>query len=112
MHPFSLWSAPLRGLAIAAAGFLLLCATDPARADSDRPPVILDTQSGIHDGKSGVVLQNAPLVRQPMVPAQPTATLTDMTPQAQQPIVVSPYIELPGARDRRPVYRQRSTSGQ
>jgi hypothetical protein len=57
-------------------------------------------------------LQNAPLARQPMVPAQPTATLPDMTPQAQQPIVVAPYIELPGGSDRRPVYRQRPTSGQ
>jgi hypothetical protein len=112
MHPLSFFSAHLRELAIAVAGSLFLCLTGPARADSDRPPVVLDTQTGIHDGKSGVVLQNAPLARQPMVPAQPMATLTDMTPQAQQPIVVSPYIELPGGRDRRPVYRQRPPSGQ
>jgi len=91
---------------------LLAAAVSPALADTDRPPVVLDTQTGIHDGRSGVILQNAPLARQPIVPAQPTAALPDMTPQAQQPIVVAPYIELPGGSDRRAGYRQRPTSGQ
>jgi len=108
----SLFSVPGRWLAVAVAGSLFAAALSPALADSDRPPVILDTQTGIHDGKSGVILQNAPLTRQPMVPAQSTATLPDMAPQAQQPIVVAPYIELPGGSDRRAVYRQRPTSGQ
>lgn len=112
MHLASLFSASARWLAIAVAGSLLAAAATPALADSDRPPVVLDTQTGIHDGRSGLVLQNAPLARQPMVPAQSTATLQEMAPQAQQPIVVAPYIELPGGPDRRAVYRQRPSSGQ
>lgn len=112
MRPLSLLSAPVVGLAVAAAGLLFVAAASPARAGSDRPPVVLDTQTGIHDGSSGMVLQNAPLVREPMVPAQPAAALTEMTPPAQQSIVVSPYIELPNGRDRRAAYRQRSASGQ
>lgn len=60
--------------------------------------VVLDTQTGIHDGRSGVVLQNAPLSRAPMVPAQqlPTLQPSDVT-DGQPPIVVAPYIALPGA---------------
>lgn len=109
MHPVSLLSSLARVPAVAAAGLLLLAAAGSAHADSDRPPVVLDTQTGIHDGKSGMVLQNAPLVRQPMVPA---ATLTDVAPQGQPPIIVSPYIELPGGSDPRAVYRQRPAPGQ
>ena len=60
--------------------------------------VVLDTQTGIHDGKSGLVLQNAPLSRAPMVPAQqlPTLEQSDST-SGQPPIIVEPYIALPGA---------------
>jgi hypothetical protein len=111
MHLISFFSAPARSLA-AAAGLSIAVVASPVLADSDRAPVVLDTQTGIHDGRSGLVLQNAPLARQAMVPTQPTATLPEMAPQAQQPIVVAPYIELPGASDRRAVYRPRPAAGQ
>lgn len=60
-----------------------------------------DTQSGIHDGKSGIVLQNAPLSRAPIVaPAQP-APMTELpsgsTMGSTAPMVVIPYIEVPGS---------------
>jgi hypothetical protein len=73
----------------------VIALSQPAFADSDRQPLILDSKTGIHDGQSGVVLQNAPLVREPMVAAQPTAALSEFAPQGQAPIIVSPYIALP-----------------
>lgn len=94
---------------------LLLAQAFPAFAGSDRQPVILDTQTGIHDGRSGVVLQNAPLVHQPMVAAQPTASLQEFAPQQQPAIIVAPYVELPvgaSAAVARPVLRPRAGSGQ
>lgn len=66
----------------------------PVLAAPSAQPVILDTQTGIHDGQSGIVLENAPLVREPMVPAQSLPAPTELAPQGQQPIVVSPYIDL------------------
>lgn len=68
-------------------------------ATADGPPVVLDTQTGIHDGQSGLVLQNAPLSREPMVPMQQLAAPAQPDPAAangQPPIVVAPYIALPG----------------
>lgn len=79
---------------LAASGLVALMFAVPAFAGAEREPVILGTQTGIHDGKSGVVLQNAPLSRQPMAP---TERLSELAPQAQPPIVVSPYVEIPGA---------------
>ncbi len=67
-----------------------------AFAASSGQPVILDSQTGIHDGQSGMVLQNAPLVREPMVPAQSLPAATELAPQGQPPIIVSPYIDLSG----------------
>jgi hypothetical protein len=69
--------------------------SQPALADSDRKPVILDTQTGIHDGQSGVVLQSAPLGRTPIVSATDVAAPGELAPQTQPAIVVSPYIALP-----------------
>jgi len=70
--------------------------------------IVLDTQTGIHDGQSGVVLQNAPLSHEPMVPAQqlPTLEQTD-SGSGQPPIVVSPNIELSGANGPAPAPRPR-----
>jgi hypothetical protein len=60
--------------------------------------IVLDTQTGIHDGQSGIVLQNAPLSSAPMVPAQQLPTLDPQDASGgQPPIVVAPYIALPGA---------------
>ncbi|WP_027213606.1 hypothetical protein [Burkholderia sp. WSM2232] len=67
-----------------------------AASSNTRKPVILDTQSGISDGQSGTVLQTAPLSRQPIVEAQPIASPAELAPNSSVPIVVAPYIELPG----------------
>jgi hypothetical protein len=58
--------------------------SQPAFADSDREPLILDTRTGIQDGQSGVVVQSAPLARASIV-----------SQQSQPTIIVSPYIGLP-----------------
>ncbi|AWY60982.1 hypothetical protein GNZ24_25195 [Burkholderia thailandensis] len=68
-----------------------------AGSDSARAPLILDTQSGIHDGKSGIVLQNAPLSRAPIVAQAQPATMTELPPGSTQPMVVIPYIEVPNS---------------
>jgi hypothetical protein len=76
---------------------LAIAVSQPALAGSDRQSLILDTQTGIDDGHSGLVLQNAPLIGEPMVPAQPAAAMTEFAPQGQPPIIVSPYIALPSS---------------
>lgn len=79
-----------------AAGFALMGIASYALADGQ--PLVLDTQTGIHDGQSGIVLQNAPLSQAPMVPAQQLPTLQQLdSTGGQPPIVVAPYIALPGA---------------
>jgi hypothetical protein len=61
--------------------------------------IVLDTHTGIHNGRSGLVLQNAPLSSAPMVPAQQLPTLEQSdSGSGQPPIVVAPYIALPGAQ--------------
>lgn len=60
--------------------------------------IVLDTRSGIHDGQSGLVLQNAPFSQAPMVPAKRLPTIDPVDAGAEQtPIIVAPYIALPGA---------------
>ena len=66
-----------------------------AFAQAGGRPLILDTQTGIHSGAGGTVLQTAPLNGSGLVPAPPMATLPELPQQDQQTIVVSPYIELP-----------------
>lgn len=63
-----------------------------ANAQADGPPLILDSQRGINDGKPGVVLQNAPLGSQQMVPMQ---QLGGIAPP-QQPYIVAPYVDASG----------------
>lgn len=76
---------------------------------ADGPPVVLDTQTGIHDGQSGIVLQNAPLSRAPMVQAQQLPTPTELNATTSgSPIVVAPYIELPGENGAAPESRLRN----
>lgn len=88
----------------AAAGCILAAVSPYALADG--PPVVLDTQTGIHDGHSGIVLQNAPLSRVPMVQAQQLPTPTELNAtNADSPIVVAPYIALPGANGAAPAPR-------
>ncbi|QCP48821.1 hypothetical protein FAZ95_06240 [Trinickia violacea] len=99
----------LRVLPAACAALLLVSLN--ASAQSNGKPLVLDTESGINDGQSGLVLQTAPLSRQPMVAAKPTATPSELQPDSSQPIVVAPYINLPvgGASAPRPVYRPKSS---
>jgi len=87
-----------RSAAVIALSLLATCATSSvfAASSNTRKPVILDTQSGISDGQSGTVLQTAPLSRQPIVEAQPIATPAELAPNSSVPIVVAPYIEMPG----------------
>ncbi len=97
------------------AGFALMGIAFNAAADGQ--PLVLDTQTGIHDGQSGIVLQNAPLSSAPMVPARQLPTLQQLdSASGQPPIVVSPYIALPGAGGTAPAtgtgYRMRPGSRQ
>jgi hypothetical protein len=92
-------------MVIGAAASCVFAAVSPY-AMADGPPVVLDTQTGIHDGQSGIVLQNAPLSRAPMVPAQQLPTPTELNATSgDQPLVVAPYIALPGANGAAPASR-------
>lgn len=95
-------------LPVGAAACLLLAAFS-SQAFADGPPVVLDTQTGIHDGQSGIVLQNAPLSRAPMVPMQQLPAPTELNAtSADAPIVVAPYIALPGPNGEMPASRIRN----
>lgn len=88
---------PRLRIAVGAAMCLALAGI-ASRAMADGQPLVLDTQTGIHDGQSGLVLQNAPLSREPMVPMQQLPTPSQMnTTSGAPPIVVAPYIALPGS---------------
>lgn len=64
---------------------------------ADGPPLILDSQTGVHGGQSGVILQSAPFSHEPMVPAQQLPTPQQLnTTSGEPPIIVAPYIALPG----------------
>jgi hypothetical protein len=85
---------------ITAAASMLLApmfvASTAFAASSGGQPLILDTQHGISDGQSGIVLQNAPLSQQPIVQATPAAQPTQLQPyNSSTPIYVAPYINLP-----------------
>ncbi|TPQ44136.1 MULTISPECIES: hypothetical protein [Cupriavidus] len=84
-----------------AATALLLAAASSAIAapPSTSQPLILDTQGGIHDGKSGGTgLQTAPPSRRGAAGGQPYMAPEASQPNgaAQYPIIVAPYIEVPG----------------
>ncbi|GAB7536117.1 hypothetical protein AB4851_21595 [Burkholderia sp. 22PA0099] len=68
----------------------------------ERPPVVLDTQTGIHDGRSGTVLQTAPLNPAPIVEPAQIRQPAELQQNNQVPVVVAPYIRLPAT----PGYRQ------
>ncbi|MGA7816749.1 hypothetical protein [Caballeronia sp.] len=84
----------LCGALFLACGFVVL----GALAQAGGQPLVLDTQTGIHGGSAGTVLQTGPLTGSGMVQARTLATLPEL-PQNQQTIVVSPYIEVqPGGQ--------------
>lgn len=69
-----------------------------AASSTSRPPLILDTQSGISDGQSGTTLQTAPLSNKRIVQAQPIASPEELpSNNGSQPYIVAPYIQVPGA---------------
>ena len=70
-----------------------LCGSQVALAKPGGEPLVLDTQTGIHSGVSGTVLQSGPLGGPGMVPM---ATLPELPQQGEPPIVVSPYVEYSG----------------
>lgn len=88
-------------LKAAAIVMLLAAASSTAFAapPSDSRPLVLDTQSGISDGKrGGTELQTAPLSPRGAPGSQPA-----MAPEAAQyPLVIAPYIEVPGNGPRPP----------
>jgi len=86
---------PIKCAATAALWLVLGLTALDAFAQAGGRPLILDTQTGIHSGAGGTVLQTAPLNGSGLVPARPLATLPELPQQDQQTIVVSPYIELP-----------------
>lgn len=85
---------PIKCVAMAALCLALSLPTLDAFAQAGGQPLILDTQSGIHSGAGGTVLQTGPLNGPGMVPARPMATLPELPQQDQQTIIVSPYIDL------------------
>jgi hypothetical protein len=76
-----------------------LCVAQAAFAKPGGEPLILDTQTGIHSGTSGTVLQTAPLNSSGMVQMD---TLPGSPQQEQPPIIVSPYVEYPNGQNATP----------
>jgi len=81
-------------VATAALWFLSGLTALDALGQAGGQPLVLDTQTGIHSGAGGTILQTGPLNGSGMVPARPMATLPELPQQDQQTIIVSPYIEL------------------
>jgi hypothetical protein len=77
-------------------GVVLICSamTADAFAQAGGRPLILDTQTGIHSGAGGTVLQTGPLNEPGMVSARPLGALPEAPQQGQQTIFVSPYIDV------------------
>jgi hypothetical protein len=63
-------------------------------------PLVLDTQTGIHSGVSGTVLQSGTLGGPGMVPMQ---TLPGLPQQAEPPVIVSPYVDFSSGQRTVPV---------
>jgi len=85
---------PVKYVATAALWFLSGLTALDALGQAGGQPLVLDTQTGIHSGAGGTILQTGPLNGSGMVPARPMATLPELPQQDQQTIIVSPYIEL------------------
>jgi hypothetical protein len=73
-------------------------------------PLVLDTQTGIHSGAGGTVLQTGPLTSHEMVQA-PSLPAVQGSSQENQPIIeVTPYIGVPQQGGRSTVNPSRVTS--
>jgi hypothetical protein len=85
--------------AVARVGLIAAVMTWASASALAGQPLILDTQRGISDGQSGLVLQNAPLSHEPMVQAaHPPGEGAD----SSQPYIVAPYVEVQGGGGGRP----------
>ncbi|MGU7785360.1 hypothetical protein [Burkholderia sp. PU8-34] len=67
-----------------------------AYATAATQPLVLDTQRGIQDGKSGLLLQTAPLSSEPIVEPAKMRAPAEQTPGTSIPLFVAPYINVPG----------------
>ncbi|RQR48544.1 hypothetical protein DIE18_37480 [Burkholderia sp. Bp9125] len=76
------------------AGALLVHALAGYAATATQP-LILDTQRGIQDGKGGLLLQTAPLEREPIVAPATMRTPVEQAPNSSVPVFVAPYIQVP-----------------
>ena len=85
---------PVKYVASAALWLVSCLTTLDALGQAGGQPLVLDTQTGIHSGAGGTILQTGPLNGSGMVPTRPMATLPELPQQDQQTIIVSPYIEL------------------
>ncbi|WP_165092020.1 MULTISPECIES: hypothetical protein [unclassified Caballeronia] len=85
---------PIKCVATAALCLVSGLAALGAFAQAGGQPLILDTQTGIHSGAGGNVLQTGPLNGSGMVPARALPTLPELPQKDQQTIIVSPYIDL------------------
>jgi hypothetical protein len=75
------------------------------QAEPARQPLVLDTQTGIHDGKSGIVLQNAPLSRAPIAAPAQMASPAELAPNSTVPLIVAPYVQVPAWNSTQPAPR-------
>ncbi|HTH62779.1 MAG TPA: hypothetical protein VL689_21840 [Paraburkholderia sp.] len=82
--------------ALAASAAVFAVMPTPAHAEY-RQPLVLDTQTGIHDGQRGMWLQNAPLGGPPMVHAQSPARPAELAPENPPVVIVEPTVQIPGA---------------
>ena len=89
---------PIKCMTIAALCLVSGLTTLDALAQAGGQPLVLDTQTGIHSGAGGTVLQTGPLNGSGIVPARPMAELPELPQQDQQTIIVSPYIDLQQGR--------------
>jgi len=79
---------------------MLLCAASPAALaapPTGSRPLVLDTQRGISDGRSGNALQTGPLSHSRAGEMHPGAAPDDMAANGspQYPYIVAPYIQVP-----------------
>ncbi|MGZ2745511.1 hypothetical protein [Burkholderia stagnalis] len=87
----------VRGVSRMRAGLAgaLLVHTLAGYAATASQPLILDTQRGIQDGKGGLLLQTAPLSREPIAAPATMRAPVEQTPNSSVPVFVAPYIQVP-----------------
>jgi hypothetical protein len=101
MHPAFSPRSSQRATIVTRIAVAALLTTIPLTAAFAAPsagqPEVLGTQQGINDGQGGIVLQTAPFSHAPIVQAQPIAKPVELAPDSSGPIVVEPYIAVPGS---------------